>query len=80
MILSQAGHVKITKPNYNLCDTLHVTKEEVDISTKAILAADATAILYALCKAYGSEFAMQTWTAAAENVIDELKGELNNDN
>ena len=65
----------MTRPNYELCDILNCTKEDVDITVEAGLCADLTAILGALGDIYGAEHAMKMWTRAVEHYIDYLKGE-----
>lgn len=75
MIQSKLGEVKITQPNYELCKILNCTKEDVDISVKAGLVADLSAILGALSHRYGTENAMEMWTRSAELYIEAMKGE-----
>ena len=76
MIQSKLGEVKITQPNYELCDVLSCTKEDVDMSVEATLGADLTSILGALGDIYGTEHAMEMWTRSAEFYIEIMKGEI----
>ena len=48
MIQTKLGEVKLTKPNYKLCDLLQCSKEDVDIVVKSELTADLCSILHAL--------------------------------
>ena len=75
MINSCLGEVHLTRPDYKLCEILHVTKEEVDLVVETGLGADLTAILGALADVYGAEKALEMWTASAETFIKVTKGE-----
>lgn len=75
MIKSTLGEVILTQPNYELCDVLSCTKEDVDMSVEAILGADLTSILGALSDIYGAGHAMEMWTRSAELFRETLIGE-----
>ena len=75
MIKSCLGEVHLTRPNYHLCDILHVPKEEVDLVVETGLGADLTSILGALADVYGAEKALEMWTKSAETFINFTKGE-----
>ena len=75
MIQSILGEVKITRPNYELCNILKCTKEDVDEIVEASLCADLTEIVAALDDIYVTERAMKMWTRSAEVYIETLKGE-----
>ena len=74
MIKSTLGKVKLTQPNYELCELLDCTKEEVDRIVKTGLVADLGAILTALEIRYGLDDALQMWVDTAE-IITELHNE-----
>ena len=71
MIQAKLGEVKITKPNYQLCDLLQCSKGDVDATVKAGLTADLCSILKALELEYDIETALEMWTKAAEIIIEE---------
>lgn len=75
MIQSKLGEVKITRPNYELCEVLDCSKHDVDKIVEATIGADLTAILNALADIYGTEHAMVIWTRSAEVYIENMKGE-----
>lgn len=75
MIKSCLGEVHLTKPDYQLCEILNVSKEEVDIVVETGLGADLTAILGALADVYGAEKALEMWTKSAEIFLKTMKGE-----
>lgn len=77
MIESKLGEVKITRPNYELCDLLGCSSSDVDMVVEATIGADLTAILNALASVYGTEHAMEMWTRSAELYIKTMKGENN---
>lgn len=71
MIQAKMGFVKLTKPNYKLCDLLQCSKQDVDLVVEANLYGDITSILAALADVYGAEKALDMWTKAAEAVVEE---------
>lgn len=75
MIQSKFGAVKLTRPDYDLCDILSCSKEDVDHVVEATLVADLTSILGALGDIYGTGHAMEMWTRSAETYIEIMKGE-----
>lgn len=75
MIQSKLGEVKITRPNYELCNILNCSKSDVDNVVEASLGADLTSILGALGDIYGTEHAMEMWTRSAEVYIETMKGD-----
>lgn len=75
MINSQMGTVKLTKPRYELCGLLNCTKEEVDISVRAVLYGDLSVILHGLIEHQGLEQALEMWTDVAYEVIKEREGD-----
>lgn len=75
MIQSKLGEVKITRPNYELCELLDCSKTDVDAVTEATLGADLSSILNALASMYGIDHAMEMWTRSAEVYIESMKGE-----
>ena len=75
MIQSKLGEVKITRPDYKLCDVLSCSKSDVDMCVEVTLGADLTSILGVLGDIYGSEHALGMWTRTAEIYIDVLKGD-----
>ena len=70
MIESRLGKVSLTKENYNLCDMLHCSKEDVDSVVKATLTADLVAILDALGKKYDPVTALEIWLKVADIVLE----------
>ena len=71
MILSKLGEVKLTKPNYQLCDLLQCSKSEVDTAVKLGLIADLCSILKALELEYDPVTAFEMWTKAAQMIANE---------
>ena len=71
MIQSKLGEVKLTKPNYQLCDLLQCSKADVDIAVKSGLIADLCSILHALTLEYDPVTAFEMWTKAAEVIAAE---------
>ena len=78
MIKSKLGEVKLTKPNYELCDILDCSKEEVDATVKALLVADLGSILSALEIQYGMADALEMWVTVADLVTDLYNEEKEN--
>lgn len=76
MIKSCLGKVHLTRPNYELCKILNVSKEELDNTVMHMLGADTTAILGALADCYGENEALKIWYESAETFIRVKKGEL----
>lgn len=75
MIVTKLGTVKLTKPNYQLCDLLQCSKEDVDIAVKSGLIADLCTILKALELEYDIETALEMWTKAATVIVEERSEE-----
>ena len=71
MIQSKLGEVKLTKPNYQLCDLLQCSKADVDIAVKSELIADHCSILHALRLEYDPVTAFEMWTKAASIIATE---------
>lgn len=71
MIQSKLGEVKLTKPNYQLCDLLQCSKSDVDIAVKSGLIADLCSILKALELEYDPVTAFEMWTKAAQVIAAE---------
>ena len=71
MIETKLGEVKLTKPNYKLCDLLQCSKSEVDIVVKSGLIADLCSILKALELEYDPVTAFEMWTKAAQVIAAE---------
>ena len=78
MIKSKLGEVKLTKPNYELCDILDCSKEEVDATVKALLVSDLGSILSALEIQYGMADALEMWVTVADLVTDLYNEEKEN--
>lgn len=76
MIKSCLGEVHLTRPNYELCKILNVSKESADKTVRAMLGADTTAILRALADYYGENEALKIWYDSAETFIRVKKGGL----
>lgn len=77
MIKASLGTVQLTKPNYELCDLLKATPQDVDLVVEAGLRADLTCILVALIKRYGLDKALTMWQRAVEDYIEveKMKGD-----
>lgn len=75
MIQTKLGEVKLTKPNYQLCNLLQCSKEDVDITVKSGLIADLCTILKALELEYDIETALEMWTKAATIIAGERSKE-----
>ena len=71
MIQSKLGEVKLTKPNYQLCELLQCSKEDVDISVKSGLIAYLCSILKALELEFDPATAFEMWTKAATIIAAE---------
>ena len=70
MIESHLGKVKLTKANYDLCDLLHCSKEDMDATIEAALIADLAAILITLGKQYDPVKAMEMWLKVADIALE----------
>ena len=70
MIESKLGTVKLTEPNYKLCEILEISKADVDIGVRTMLIADLGAILKALELRYGLAEAMEMWVEVASIITD----------
>lgn len=79
MIKASLGTVQLTKANYELCDLLKTTPQEVDFVVEAGLKTDLTCILSALIKRYGLDKALTMWQGAVEVYIEaeKMKGDNN---
>lgn len=75
MIQAKLGAVKLIKPNYQLCELLQCSKEDVDIAVKAGLIGDLCTILKALELEYNIETALEMWTKAATIIVGERSKE-----
>ena len=71
MIQSKLGEVKLTKPNYQLCELLDCEPSEIDIAVKSGLIADLCSILKALELEYDPVTAFEMWTKAATIIAAE---------
>lgn len=71
MIKACLGEVHITRPDYQLCKILNITKQDVDLVVEADLYGDITSILDALADVYGADKALDMWTKALEAVVEE---------
>ena len=74
MIESNLGTVKLTEPNYKLCELLEISKEDVDIGVRSMLIADLGSILKALELRYGLADALEMWVEVAD-IVTELHNE-----
>ena len=70
MIESKLGTVKFTKANYELCDLLHCSKEDIDATVKSTLTADLAAILFSLGKKYDPVTAIEMWLKVVDIVLE----------
>lgn len=70
MIKSNLGKVTFPRANYDLCDTLHCSKEDLDRLIETTILADLTAILISLGKKYDPVKAMEMWLNAVDIALE----------
>ena len=70
MIESNLGKVTFPRANYDLCDTLNCSKEDIDRVIETTILADLTAILISLGKKYDPVKAMEMWLTVIDIALE----------